>query len=75
MINILQYNGKFYIFTKYTVGLDILAQHVNICFRLSNFSKATELISIKFGRKHLKGMEILVCENQGCNVDIYCKKA
>jgi len=30
-----------------------------------SFSKITELISTKFGRKHLWGMEIQVCKNQG----------
>jgi len=28
-----------------------------------SLSKTTELISIKFGRKHLWGMEIKMCEN------------
>jgi len=30
-----------------------------------SFSKTTELISTKFGRKHFWGMGIQVCKNQG----------
>jgi len=43
------------------------SDHVSSIVRPLNyfFSKTTELISTKFVRKHIWGMGIQVCENQG----------
>jgi len=35
---------------------------------VSLFLQTTELVSTKFGRKHLWGMRIEVCENQGAGI-------